>query len=385
MPTPTYLDLNALTTYDEKIKQYVDAQSGGSGVSIFYGTCATAAATAAKVVVCEEFTSSDLVKGVVINVRFTNAQTYNGAPTLNVQSTGAKNIKRVGTTNAARYEWLAGEVLQFVYDGSYWMLTNGGVASTTYYGVTRLSTGATSTATGYALTPASLNNFAQAMVSGAPVYSSSETYAIGDRVRYSNYTYECTTAITTAEAWNSAHWTALDPLQEQVDAKQDALVSGTNIKTVNGTSLLGSGDIDTSELPTVTSSDNGKVLQVSNGAWAAASAPSGGSTWTDITDDFVAANNGSAIDVTNCLFLTDGTFVYAAGTVDTTIYNFIVCPVEYCPYHSAYVYTFAGCAYDAVNFTPTTCVADGVSIALDFGDTDSGAVSFSVTYPIDQS
>lgn len=57
---------------------------------------------------------------------------------------------------------------------------------------------------------------------------------------------------------------------------QVKLVSGTSIKTVNGASLLGSGNIDTSELPTVTSSDDGKVLQVSNGAWAAASAPSGG-------------------------------------------------------------------------------------------------------------
>lgn len=34
----------------------------------------------------------------------------------------------------------------------------------------------------------------------------------------------------------------------QVAAKQDTLVSGTNIKTVNGTSMLGSGNIDTSEV-----------------------------------------------------------------------------------------------------------------------------------------
>jgi hypothetical protein len=32
-------------------------------------------------------------------------------------------------------------------------------------------------------------------------------------------------------------------LQTAIDAKQDALVSGTNIKTVNGTSILGSGNI----------------------------------------------------------------------------------------------------------------------------------------------
>lgn len=59
-----------------------------------------------------------------------------------------------------------------------------------------------------------------------------------------------------------------------IEGKQDALVSGTNIKTVNGTSLLGSGNISTAELPSVTSSDNGKVLRVVNGVWAAASLPS---------------------------------------------------------------------------------------------------------------
>lgn len=55
---------------------------------------------------------------------------------------------------------------------------------------------------------------------------------------------------------------------------QPTLVSGTNIKTVNGNSLLGSGDVAISGLPAVTSSDNGKVLRVVSGAWAAASLPS---------------------------------------------------------------------------------------------------------------
>ena len=128
------------------------ASGGGSGVSVFYGTCATAAATAAKVVVCDDFTSVDLVEGTVINVKFTYAQTYNGAPTLNVNSTGAKNVKRVGTTNAARYEWVAGEVLQFVYDGTYWVLADGGIATTTYYGVTKLSSATNSTSTALAAT-----------------------------------------------------------------------------------------------------------------------------------------------------------------------------------------------------------------------------------------
>lgn len=56
-------------------------------------------------------------------------------------------------------------------------------------------------------------------------------------------------------------------------SRQATLVSGTNIKTVNGNSLLGSGNLAISGLPSVTASDNGKVLTVVNGAWAAASLP----------------------------------------------------------------------------------------------------------------
>ena len=39
-------------------------------------------------------------------------------------------------------------------------------------------------------------------------YSSSSTYAVGDYCIYGNTLYKCTTAITTAENWNSAHWAA---------------------------------------------------------------------------------------------------------------------------------------------------------------------------------
>lgn len=52
-------------------------------------------------------------------------------------------------------------------------------------------------------------------------------------------------------------------------AVQATLVSGTNIKTINNESILGSGNLSVSGLPSVSSSDNGKVLEVSNGAWTA--------------------------------------------------------------------------------------------------------------------
>ena len=43
----------------------------------------------------------------------------------------------------------------------------------------------------------------------------------------------------------------IDKVNEIIDNKQDTLISGTNIKTVNGNSLLGSGNI---AFPTVDSS-----------------------------------------------------------------------------------------------------------------------------------
>lgn len=90
--------------------------------STLYGTCSTAANTAAKVVTCSDFTT--LITGVTIHVKFTNANTV-ASPTLNVNSTGAKNIYRYGTTapsTSAATSWQAGSVVSFTYDGSYWQM-----------------------------------------------------------------------------------------------------------------------------------------------------------------------------------------------------------------------------------------------------------------------
>ena len=51
-------------------------------------------------------------------------------------------------------------------------------------------------------------------------YSSSSTYAVGDYCIYGNTLYKCTTAITTAENWNSAHWTATTIATELNNSKK---------------------------------------------------------------------------------------------------------------------------------------------------------------------
>ena len=66
-----------------------------------------------------------LTTGVRVLVKFTYEHTSSTAATLNVNSTGAKNIVvHCGTDNIFvkdYFSWLAGETVELVYDGSYWV------------------------------------------------------------------------------------------------------------------------------------------------------------------------------------------------------------------------------------------------------------------------
>ena len=90
--------------------------------SVLYGTCDTAAATAAKVVTCTDFDA--LMTGVTIRVKFDNANTA-ASPTVNINSTGAKSVYRFGSTAPVDgNSWNAGEVVELVYDGTSFFMTN---------------------------------------------------------------------------------------------------------------------------------------------------------------------------------------------------------------------------------------------------------------------
>ena len=91
----------------------------------FYGTSSTAASTATKVVTCPEFT---LKTGAIIAVKFSYAQTSTSTISLNVNSTGAKQVYGIprATTSTTRLDgaWEANETKIFVYDGTYWRIVD---------------------------------------------------------------------------------------------------------------------------------------------------------------------------------------------------------------------------------------------------------------------
>lgn len=89
----------------------------GTATITHFGTCSTAAGTAAKVVSLTSFT---LVTGSRITIKFTVTNTA-ANPTLNVNGTGAKPIVYRGSAISAGY-LAANRVYEFVYDGTNYAL-----------------------------------------------------------------------------------------------------------------------------------------------------------------------------------------------------------------------------------------------------------------------
>ena len=98
----------------------------GSANITHYGTCYTASDTAEKTVTVTGFV---LETGARVTVKFLNSNTASN-PTLNVDNgsgyTGAKAIMYHGTSSVSGssdyYRWQAGDIIDFIYDGTNWVM-----------------------------------------------------------------------------------------------------------------------------------------------------------------------------------------------------------------------------------------------------------------------
>lgn len=115
----------------------------------YFGLCETAADTDVKVVTCDEFV---LKKGTLVAVQFTY-ENSNTTPSLNVNGTGSIAICGVNGYYMSTYMWRANQVVQFVYNGTWWIVLDCLPASTSNYGITKLSNSVTSTSGSLAATP----------------------------------------------------------------------------------------------------------------------------------------------------------------------------------------------------------------------------------------
>lgn len=123
--------------------------------------------------------------------------------------------------------------------------------------------------TGYTETDPTVPAWAKA--ASKPTYTASEVGALPNTTTIPTASTTNPSMDGTASYGSGTAYARSNHVHPTDTSRQATLVSGTNIKSVNGNSLLGSGDLTISGLPSVTASDNGKVMMVVNGAWAAAS------------------------------------------------------------------------------------------------------------------
>ena len=92
----------------------------------FYGTCDTAAATAAKVVTLADTAGWELKAGTIVGVKFTNSNSASNV-TLNINGSGNKSIFYDNGVYTGSTSWIAGQagkVIFYMYDGTYWAWMN---------------------------------------------------------------------------------------------------------------------------------------------------------------------------------------------------------------------------------------------------------------------
>lgn len=153
---------------------------------IWFGTCSTSASTATKTIVLADSTDTfNLVWGHILRVLFTYGNTTSSQ--VKFTCTGAfSNINaysrdNTGTLVNLYYKWQAGEVIDFMYDGTQFVMMDSGLASTDSFGLVKLSSSTSSTST---VLGASISAFDSLVTStnnkedkGTPVdYSSNSSY-----------------------------------------------------------------------------------------------------------------------------------------------------------------------------------------------------------------
>ena len=162
-PTTDIGDIDGDATTVQDLKDVI-----APGVGIFYATCATGSSQAAKVASTARYAADSrdndfvLTNGTIVVVKFSSANTA-ATPTLAVNGTGARNIRRHGTTSSfgtssPSNAWYANEAVMFVYDGTQWLMLKHPYASTSYPGVVVLNSSTNSTSTAHAATPSAVKD-----------------------------------------------------------------------------------------------------------------------------------------------------------------------------------------------------------------------------------
>lgn len=226
----------------------VDGVALRGASAVHFGTCGTAAGTAAKTV---DVANYSLITGARVVVKFTYTNSAAVANlTLNVSSTGAKSIKYRGSNLPNAGKLSAGSVHEFVYDGTNYEYVGDIDINTTYYVGTleQLTSGVDTT--GELWTPKILHDYIASAIGAADAMRFKGTIGTGGDVTalpttgvQVGDTYRVITAGTyagqTCEIGDLIIATATTPTWTVAQTNIDGAI--TSISSGTGISVTGSG------------------------------------------------------------------------------------------------------------------------------------------------
>lgn len=330
---------NALTTDWDGI---VGAQNVG-----MYGTCDTAAATADKVATLDDYgVTFKLVKGAVVRIYMANSNTV-ADPTLNVNGTGAKAIKRYGNTapgTASGSSWIGGTVMTFLYAGTYWRLcdyrNNDNTVPSAYCSTAAATAAKVASCSGYALLSKSFlhviltasNTAASALTFNVNGKGAKPIYINGTASSSSNYTLPAGSYLVYYNGTNYYFRT---------DGLLTASVTGTASNVTGTVAIAHGGTGDTATTTTTTLSEictKGTNITLSSGSYShwgkvasfsiafkpTAAIASGATVFTMVSGkrpDLYSIGNDSS-STTPCSINTDGTVICRRALTSGTTYTF---------------------------------------------------------------
>ena len=269
-------DISKIVLPDGNLYNIKDTVSGYEPV--YYGTCSIAQGTAAKTTTITDFPTT-LHTGIRVSVKFSNANTV-ANPTLSINGGTAIAIKRYGTTavsTSAASSWNAGSVVDMVYDGTNWIITNWN--NTTYSGMTDAEVTAGTGTTNRLITPARLKNAVQTWESVKDVKVNNAS-VVSDGVA---------NIVTGRGTVTSIQFSASLPMDVSVEAPEPTTTEITTTGTVT-ISHNNSGVVakETQGLYPFSVDAKGHITSVG----AAATIPTAGNTSTNITTS--TSSGGSA-------------------------------------------------------------------------------------------
>lgn len=223
----------------DDVNSDIDVLAKRAGI-VYYGICYTVSSTNAKLVNLQNGLGNfKLKQGAVVSVKFINSNTT-ASPMLNVSSTGEKPIRLLSNSPSDSYYWQPYSFVTFLYDGNYWSIISitPGKATTSYYGVTKLSSSTTSTSRTEAATPNAVKSAYDLANAALPKSGGTMTGALTlsgeptDNLHAATKKYVDERAV--ASDWNQNDETAIDYINNRpfgikvIETYKDIPASGDN-------------------------------------------------------------------------------------------------------------------------------------------------------------